>query len=455
MLLLTEEEMTGLEGVQDKPETNDEMGAAKGQVLQLSLCTMAGITTKKSWKLWGSIGSERVVVLLDCGASYNFISSSLISRCGLQQEDTPPFVVEVGDGHKVRCQGKCQGFLLDLQGFQVQQQFFVFDLSGADIVLGLEWLASLGEVKADFGQLKLTIRKGDTERLITRDPTLSKSQSSLKTLLHEWRNEGSCYLLKWGEEKEGSHTLDIPATLLPILELHETIFQEPIGLPPSRNHDHAIHLQQGATIPNLRPYKYSHQQKNEIETLVQEMLHAGIIRPSISPYSSPIILVRKKDGGWQFCIDYRALNKVTIPNKFPIPVIEELLDELAGAVLFSKLDLKSGYHQILMRKCDVEKTTFRTHEGHYEFLVMPFGLTNAPATFQSLMNDILKPYLRKSVLVFFDDILVYSPTLEQHATHLTEVLQVLQRHQLRLNKKNAVLGKLVWNIWAILFLVKG
>ena len=114
MLLLTKEEMTGLEGVQDKPEANDEMGAAKGQVLQLSLCTMAGITTKKSWKLWGSIGSERVVVLLDCGASHNFISSSLISICGLQQEDTPPFVVEVGDGHKVRCQGKCQGFLLDL-----------------------------------------------------------------------------------------------------------------------------------------------------------------------------------------------------------------------------------------------------------------------------------------------------------------------------------------------------
>lgn len=223
--------------------------------------------------------------------------------------------------------------------------------------------------------------------------------------------------------------LTLHPDLQTLLKPYSHIFAKPNNLPSPQDHDHHIHLTPTTTPINIKPYRYPHYQKEAMTKLITEMLHDGIIQPSTSPYSSPVLLVKKKDGTWCFCVDYRALNNITIKDCFPIPTIDEILDELHGAKYFSKIDLRFGYHQIRHVPEDVHKMGFRTFDGHYEFLVMPFSLSNAPSTFQSAMNDLLRPYLRKFALVFFYDILIYSPTWESHLNHIDQILSLLSANQ--------------------------
>lgn len=293
------------------------------------------------------------------------------------------------------------------------------------MVLGIQWLATLGPVKWDVKNLCMdftlngrrhVLRGGKKEVLQVVGPELQVVGPGKMQKLFLKQPQGlvaQVFALQVEEQSEPT-SLEVHQ----LLAKYDGVFQEPKELPPSRAHDHHIPLKLGVEPPNSRPYRYPYFQKTEIEKQVREMLTSGVIQASVSPYSSPVLLVKKKDGTWRMCVDYKALNTITVKDKFPIPAIDELLDELCGARYFSKLELRAGYHQIRVFPPDIPKTAFRTHEGHYEFLVMPFGLTNAPSTFQSLMNEVFKAYLRDFILVFFDDILVYSRTFGDHLRHL-------------------------------------
>ena len=200
-----------------------------------------------------------------------------------------------------------------------------------------------------------------------------------------------------------------------------------LGLPPEREIDFPIDLVPGTSPISLPPYRMAPTELKELKTQLQELVDRGFIRPSISPWGAPVLFVKKKDDTWRLCIDYRQLNKVAIRNKYPLPQIDDLFDQLQGAKVFSKIDLRSGYHQLRIRESDILKTTSRTRYGHYKFLVMSFEITNALANFMDLMNRVFRPYLNRFVIIFIDDILVYSRSELEHERHLCLVLQNLRQ----------------------------
>ncbi|GJR47130.1 putative reverse transcriptase domain-containing protein [Tanacetum coccineum] len=218
---------------------------------------------------------------------------------------------------------------------------------------------------------------------------------------------------------------------VPVIRDFPEVFPEDLpGLPPPRQVEFRIDLILGAAPVARAPYRLAPSEMKELSKQLQELLEKGFIRPSSSPWGAPVLFVKKKDGSFRICIDYRELNRLTIKNRYPLPRIDDLFDQLQGSSVYSKIDLRSGYHQLRIREEDIPITAFRTRYGHYEFQVMPLGLTNAPAVFMDLMNRVCKPYLDKFVIVFIDDILIYSKNKEEHGKHLKTILNLLRSEKL-------------------------
>ncbi|XP_026452183.1 uncharacterized protein LOC113352590 [Papaver somniferum] len=388
----------------------------------ISLSSLFGSSFPRTMRVTDRINSQPITILIDSGSTHNFLHPSVAKQCGFEvcSRDSP-LSVTVGDGGKLNTRGSCPSVPIQLPSFRFSADFHLLDISGCDAVLGVQWLRTLGPIEWDFARLSMQFTvNGKTVSLLgnNHSSVMILEQKSMQRLL-----------------QHANHGVFIELAAL------TTSLKQPTTLPPERLHDHRIPLVPGSPPVNVRPYRYPYFQKSEIEKIVAELQFSGFIRPSSSPYSSPVLMVRKKDESWRMCVDYRALNKLTIKDRFPILVVDELLDELHGATVFTKLDLRSGYHQIRLHKADIPKKAFRTHDGHYEFLVMPFGLSNAPSTFQSLMNDSFREYLRKFVLVFFDDILIYSRNMSDHLIHLSQVFEVLRSNQLFLKESKCTFAQ--------------
>jgi len=392
-------------------------------MMHLSAAATVGKTSPKTFCLTGAIQGRVLSILLDSGSSHTFLSASVAESLDGVQPLSPPVSVQIANGQVLQCHSHIPGGSWSMQGCSFSADLKILPLSPYDMILGIDWLSSFSPMQVHWAQRWLSIPYHGATAVILGDasdlPVGSVIQLSLLS-----------------EPSSSATSVAAHPDIAALLSEFSQLFQQPSGLPPSRHCDHSIPLIPGAQPVFVRPYRYAPLLKTEIERQVSEMLHQGLIQHSSSAFASPVLLVKKKDNSWRFCVDYRQLNAITVKSKYPVPIIEELLDELSGASYFTTLDLQAGFHQIRMKEGDEYKTAFQTHFGQFEFRVMSFGLTGAPGTFQGAMNTTVKSCLRQFVLVFFDDILIYSRTWEEHLSHLRTVFELLSKDRwtLKLSK---------------------
>jgi hypothetical protein len=329
-------------------------------------------------------------VLFDTGATHSFITASSVEAHNLPITTmSTPIQIDLVGG-KVRADSVCFNVSVETRGIEFPANLIVMGTQGIDVILGMNWLDKYQAViSCDKRTIKLVSPLGEevVAELVSPEP-----------------------------RKIGCHQMAIdskeadPLETMKVVSEFPNVFPKDLpGMPPERKVEFvAIELLPGTAPISKRAYRVSGLELVELKKQIDELSEKGYIRPSTSPWADPVLFVEKKDGTRRMCIDYRALNEVTIKNNYPLPRIEDLFDQLRGANVFSKIDLRLGYHHLRIRPSDISKTTFITKYGLYEFIIMSFGLTNAPAIFMNLMNSVFLDYLDKFVVAFIDDILIYS-----------------------------------------------
>ncbi|XP_021736278.1 uncharacterized protein LOC110702844 [Chenopodium quinoa] len=356
-------------------------------------------------------------MIIDSGSCTDVVASELVNKLKLPtREHTKPYKLNWLDndsGVRVRKQALVA---FTVGNFCDERWCDVLPMTACQIFLGRPWqfdrkvvhngVTNVYTVKTSEGkQVRLLPLPPKVEKEKEEKPNFLISKSKFEEM-HD--QEGTVFILVLKPISEKLVEGDYPPIIRPLLEEYHDVFPDelPNELPPIRGIEHAIDLVPGAALPNKAAYRCNPEQAKELQRQVEELMAKGFVRESLSPCAVPALLVPKKEGTWRMCIDSRAINNIIIKYRFPMPRLQDMLDELCGSKVFSKIDLRSGYHQMRIREGDEWKTAFKTKQGLYEWLVMPFGLCNAPSSFMRLMNEVLRPFLNKFIVVYLDDILV-------------------------------------------------